>query len=69
MEEWINVFNGALFFLLFGTTAARKAYKGVFCLVKIRFGCVRIVRTNSSSVAFRSTISNAVDSMYVAFLP
>ena len=64
------MFSGALFFLLFGTTAeARKAYKGVFCIVKIRLGCVRIVKTNTSSVVFRSTISDAVNKMCVAFLP
>ena len=66
--ERVNVFNRALF--SFETIAvAWNAYKGVFWIVKIRFVCVRTVRTNTSSGAFHLTISSFVDSMCVHFLP
>lgn len=68
-SEWINVFFGVLFFLLFGATAeAWESYKRMFFVVANQCGYSRPVQAKMSDVVFQSVVFSTVDSMYVFIL-
>ena len=68
-NQWINVFYGVLFFLLFGvTTEARESYKRVFWAAANRFGYTRPVQARASNIVFQSAVPDTVNSEYVLVL-